>query len=154
MTTTAPPPSQDSVFWFSGFARNDHTEPMQALFQPHDYYPIGVAKHSGDGHWDVVLSGMVDGRMRLLATIPLDEWISLGATQYVLELHEERRAAYVPGSRPGGYDTQSLLCSVGVEPLFLRIGSAADGLEVGQVLHGPEVCDLLACRTRRASGAR
>src|SRR3984957_16286201 len=29
----------------------------------------------GNGHWDVVLSGMVDGRMRLLATIPLDEWI-------------------------------------------------------------------------------
>ena len=30
---------------------------------------------AGNGHWDVVLSGMVDGRMRLLATIPLDEWI-------------------------------------------------------------------------------
>ena len=30
---------------------------------------------AGNGHWDVVLSGMVDGRMRLLATILLDEWI-------------------------------------------------------------------------------
>ena len=30
---------------------------------------------AGNGHWDVVLSGMVDGRMRLLATIPLDEWV-------------------------------------------------------------------------------
>ena len=30
---------------------------------------------AGNGHWDVVLSGMVDGRMRLLAPIPLDEWI-------------------------------------------------------------------------------
>src|SRR5271157_3548851 len=47
------------------------------------------------------------------------------------------------GSSNGvAYDTQSLLRSVGVEPLFLRIGSAADGLEVGQVLHGPEVRDL------------
>ena len=27
--------------------------------------------------------------MRLLATIPLDEWIGLGATQYVLDLEAE-----------------------------------------------------------------
>jgi hypothetical protein len=44
---------------------------------------------SGNGHWDVALSGMVDGRSVLLAAIPLDEWISLGATQYVLELEAE-----------------------------------------------------------------
>ena len=44
---------------------------------------------SGDGHWDVVLTEMTDGRARVLATIPLDEWISLGATQYAIELHNE-----------------------------------------------------------------
>jgi len=33
---------------------------------------------SGNGHWDVVLTEMTNGRARLLATIPLDEWISLG----------------------------------------------------------------------------
>ena len=31
MTTTAPPPSQESVFWFSGFARNDHKEAHAAI---------------------------------------------------------------------------------------------------------------------------
>jgi hypothetical protein len=41
---------------------------------------------TGNGHWDVVLTQSVNGRSVLLATIPLDEWISLGATQYVLEL--------------------------------------------------------------------
>jgi hypothetical protein len=34
-------------------------------------------------------SSAVTGECRLLATIPLDEWIGLGATQYVLELHDE-----------------------------------------------------------------
>ena len=48
---------------------------------------------SGNGHWDVVLTQLVNGRSVLLATIPLDEWISLRATQYVLELHDEARAA-------------------------------------------------------------
>jgi hypothetical protein len=36
--------------------------------------------------------------MRLLATIPLDEWISLGATQYVLELHVEGEEVLMPAS--------------------------------------------------------
>jgi hypothetical protein len=36
---------------------------------------------SGNGHWDVALSQLVNGRSVLLATIPLDEWISLGTTQ-------------------------------------------------------------------------
>jgi hypothetical protein len=40
---------------------------------------------AGD-HCDVTLTQVADGRARLLANIPLDEWISLGATQYVLEL--------------------------------------------------------------------
>ena len=35
---------------------------------------------TGNGHWDVVLTQLVDDRSVLLATIPLDEWISLGAT--------------------------------------------------------------------------
>jgi hypothetical protein len=49
---------------------------------------------SGNGHWDVVLSGMVDGRMRVLATIPLDEWISLGAMPYVLELTAAKQSPF------------------------------------------------------------
>jgi len=44
---------------------------------------------TGNGHWDVVLAEVVNGRSVLLATIPLDEWIGLGATQYVLELPAE-----------------------------------------------------------------
>ena len=55
---------------------------------------------TGNGHWDVVLTQLVDGRSVLLATITLDEWIGLSATQYVLELHEEQRAATAV-SRPG-----------------------------------------------------
>ena len=55
---------------------------------------------TGNGHWDVVLSGMVDERMRLLATIPLDEWISLGATQCVLELHDEGEEVLKPTACP------------------------------------------------------
>ena len=43
---------------------------------------------AGD-HCDVALTQVADGRARLLANIPLDEWISLGATQYVLELEAE-----------------------------------------------------------------
>jgi len=43
---------------------------------------------------------LVNGRSVLLANIPLDEWISLSATQYVLELHEEQLATN-PVSRPG-----------------------------------------------------
>jgi hypothetical protein len=39
---------------------------------------------AGD-HWDVALTEVIDGRTRLLATIPLDDWIGLSATQYVLE---------------------------------------------------------------------
>ncbi len=34
--------------------------------------------------------------MRLFATIPLDEWISLGATQYVLELEAEGEEVLKP----------------------------------------------------------
>jgi hypothetical protein len=57
---------------------------------------------SGNGHWDVALSQLVNGRSVLLATIPLDEWIGLSATQYALELHEEQLAtATNPVSRPG-----------------------------------------------------
>ena len=55
---------------------------------------------NGD-HWDVALSGMVDGRVRLLATIRLDEWISLGATQYVLELVAESAGLLKPTVRLG-----------------------------------------------------
>jgi hypothetical protein len=39
---------------------------------------------------------MIDDRMRL-ATIPLDEWISLGATQCVLELRDGRRGLEADG---------------------------------------------------------
>jgi hypothetical protein len=49
-------------------------------------------------HWDVVLTQLVNGRSVLLATIPLDEWISLGATQYVLELHVEGEEVLKPRS--------------------------------------------------------
>ena len=41
------------------------------------------------GHWDVELVQLIDGRATLLATLSLDEWIDLGATQYVLELQQE-----------------------------------------------------------------
>ena len=51
---------------------------------------------SGNGHWDVVLTQLVSGRSVLLATIPLDEWINLGATQYVLELEAEGAGARPP----------------------------------------------------------
>jgi hypothetical protein len=37
----------------------------------------------------------------VLATIPLDEWISLGATQYVLKLHAEGEEASQPTARSG-----------------------------------------------------
>jgi hypothetical protein len=43
-----------------------------------------------------VLTQLVNGRSVLLATIPLDEWIGLGATQYVLELHDEGEEAPKP----------------------------------------------------------
>jgi TOBE domain len=43
---------------------------------------------SGDGHWEVVLT---EGRARVLATIPLNDWISLGATQVAIALHDEER---------------------------------------------------------------
>jgi hypothetical protein len=43
---------------------------------------------------------MVDERMRLLATIILDEWISLGATQYVLNLHDEGEEVLKPTACP------------------------------------------------------
>ena len=33
---------------------------------------------AGD-HWDVALTQVADGRARLLANIPLDEWISLSS---------------------------------------------------------------------------
>jgi hypothetical protein len=55
---------------------------------------------AGD-HWDVALTQVANGRARLLANIPLDEWISLGATQYVLELHAEREEVLQPTARPG-----------------------------------------------------
>lgn len=35
---------------------------------------------TGDGHWAVVLTEMTEGSARVLATIPLDEWIGLSAT--------------------------------------------------------------------------
>jgi hypothetical protein len=38
--------------------------------------------------------------MRLLATIPLGEWIRLGATQYVLELEAEGARLLKPTARP------------------------------------------------------
>jgi hypothetical protein len=45
---------------------------------------------------DVVLTELVKGRSVLLATIPLDEWIGLGATQYVLELQAEGEEVLKP----------------------------------------------------------
>jgi hypothetical protein len=54
---------------------------------------------AGD-HWDVALSGIIDGRTRLLATIPLGKWISLGATQYVLEMEAEAAADATPTREP------------------------------------------------------
>jgi hypothetical protein len=53
---------------------------------------------SGKGYRDVVLTELVNGRPVLLATIPLNEWISLGATQYVLELQIDGKRA--PPSAP------------------------------------------------------
>jgi hypothetical protein len=44
---------------------------------------------------------VADGRARLLANIPLDEWISLGATQYVLELRAEGEEVLKLTARPG-----------------------------------------------------
>ena len=35
---------------------------------------------------------MTEGRARVLASIPLGDWINLGATQYAIELHDEERA--------------------------------------------------------------
>jgi hypothetical protein len=40
-----------------------------------------VWDRAGDGHWDVVLTEMTDGRARLLATMTFDEWIGLSAPQ-------------------------------------------------------------------------
>ena len=56
---------------------------------------------AGNGHWDIVLTELVKGRSVLLATIPLDEWISLRATQYVLELHAEGEEVLKPQSLGG-----------------------------------------------------
>jgi hypothetical protein len=41
-----------------------------------------VWRSVGAGHWDVELVQLIDGRAALLATLSLDEWIDLGATQY------------------------------------------------------------------------
>ena len=48
-----------------------------------------VWRSVGAGHWDVELVQLIDGRAALLATLSLDEWIDLGATQHVLELQQE-----------------------------------------------------------------
>jgi hypothetical protein len=48
---------------------------------------------AGD-HCDVALTQVAEGRARLLANIPLDEWISLGA-HYVLELTDMTMRAFV-----------------------------------------------------------
>jgi hypothetical protein len=50
---------------------------------------------AGD-HWDVALTEVTDGRTHLLATIPLDDWIGLSATQYVLEMETEERCRHHP----------------------------------------------------------
>src|SRR5260370_36389642 len=44
MTTTAPPPSQESVFWFFGFARNDHKESIHIQFTSSEWMqpPFGA----------------------------------------------------------------------------------------------------------------
>jgi hypothetical protein len=44
-----------------------------------------VWDRSGGGHRDVVLTKMIEGRARPQS--PLDDWISLGATQVAMELH-------------------------------------------------------------------
>ena len=48
-----------------------------------------VWRSVGAGHWDVELVQLIDGRAAMLDTLSLDEWIDLGATQYVLELQQE-----------------------------------------------------------------
>ena len=63
-----------------------------------------VWRSVGAGHWDVELVQLIDGRAALLATLSLDEWIDLGATQYVFakRCHDGRRSpcfcppAFVP----------------------------------------------------------
>jgi hypothetical protein len=54
---------------------------------------------AGD-HWDVALTEVADGRTYLLATIPLDDWIGLSATQYVLEMEAEGAADATPTREP------------------------------------------------------
>jgi hypothetical protein len=54
---------------------------------------------AGD-HWDVALTEVTDGRTHLLATIPLDDWIGLSATQYVLEMETEGAADATPTREP------------------------------------------------------
>lgn len=39
---------------------------------------------TGDGHWDVELSQVVDCRAVLLATMPLGGWAKFGATQQAI----------------------------------------------------------------------
>jgi hypothetical protein len=50
---------------------------------------------AGD-HWDVALTEVTDGRTHLLAAIPLDDWIGLSATQYVLEMEAVGAADATP----------------------------------------------------------
>ncbi len=45
-----------------------------------------VWRSVGAGHWDVELVQLIDGRAALLATLSLDEWVDLGATQYVAQV--------------------------------------------------------------------
>jgi hypothetical protein len=54
---------------------------------------------AGD-HWDVALTEVIDGRTRLLAAIPLEDWIGLSATQYVLEMETEGAADATPTREP------------------------------------------------------
>jgi len=54
---------------------------------------------AGD-HWDVALTQLVNGRSVLLVTIPLDDWIGLSATQYVLEMEAEGAADAIPTGEP------------------------------------------------------
>jgi hypothetical protein len=54
---------------------------------------------AGD-RWDVALIEVTDGRTHLLATIPLDDWIGLSATQYVLEMETEGAADATPIREP------------------------------------------------------
>jgi hypothetical protein len=58
---------------------------------------------AGD-HWDVALTEVTDGRTHLLATIPLDDWIGLSATQYVLEMEAEGAADATPTREPLGQE--------------------------------------------------